>query len=489
MKISVTSPASLKKTPLLFVPAFAGESVDLPTGVDVPAAFTKGFEAAARTTRESFTSGGPAAQVVLIGCGDRGALDMEGLRRLGAVMAKKAEALGVAKATILATDLQGLEGIEDCDAGQALAEGAVLGTYRYTELKSEAKAAKCKAIAVAADGATYKRGVARGSVMAAACSLARDLQNKPGNVLTPTAFAAAARKVAAGSPRITCKVIDEAGMKKMGMGLFLSVSQGSDEPAKLVHLTYKPKGKAKGRITLVGKGLTFDAGGVSIKPSGKMDEMRFDMSGAAAVLGAFRGLAELDLPLEIHGILGCSENTINGKATKPGDVHTAMDGTTVEILNTDAEGRLVLADCLVYAARRTKPDTMLDLATLTGAVIVGIGHEVSGIFPSTDELRDALVASGLRTGEKCWPLPLLQEHLDAMKGTSADLANIGSPAVGAGSSQGAAFLRGFVPQDVAWCHLDIAGTAWNTVNRDWVGGPTGSGVGARLILDYLFSRS
>ncbi|MEM1451940.1 MAG: M17 family metallopeptidase, partial [Planctomycetota bacterium] len=245
-----------------------------------------------------------------------------------------------------------------------------------------------------------------------------------------------------------------------------------------------------GRVAFVGKGLTFDAGGYSLKPPPKMDEMRFDMSGGAAVLGAMHALASgVDVPFEVHGVVPSSENLIDGNATKPGDVHTGMSGTTVEILNTDAEGRLILADALTYVDTKVRPDTVIDLATLTGAVIVGLGHEVSGMFSTSTDLRDALLEAGEATGEHVWPLPLLDAHKEGMKGKSADLANIGSPSMGAGPSQGAAFLAHFAGEGSDWAHLDIAGTAWNTRDRDWVGGSTGTGVGARLLVEYLLRRA
>jgi leucyl aminopeptidase len=238
----------------------------------------------------------------------------------------------------------------------------------------------------------------------------------------------------------------------------------------------------------VGKGLTFDAGGISLKPSAKMDEMRYDMSGGAAVLGVFHALAAIDVPFEVHGIVPSSENMPGSKATKPGDVITAMNGTTVEVLNTDAEGRLILGDALAYTEKKVKPDTIIDLATLTGAVVMALGHELSGMFASTDRLRDQLLEAGEETGERVWPLPLLDCHKEFMKGVVADLRNISSPAMGAGSTAGAAFLASFVGEDTEWCHLDIAGAAWGGIQREWVGGAQGSGVGTRLLMQYLETR-
>jgi len=238
----------------------------------------------------------------------------------------------------------------------------------------------------------------------------------------------------------------------------------------------------------VGKGLTFDSGGISIKPSAKMWDMKYDMSGGAAVLGAFHALRRLDVPFEVHGIVPASENLPDGSATKPGDLVKAMDGTTIEVLNTDAEGRLILCDALAYCVAKVKPDTIVDLATLTGAVVMAVGHEYSGLFATSDALRDGLRKAGAAVGEKLWPLPLEDFHKDWMKGEVGDLKNINSPDQGAGSTAGAAFLWHFVGS-TEWAHLDIAGAAWGGMNRDWVGGPQGSGVGARLLVQYLLDRA
>jgi leucyl aminopeptidase len=282
-------------------------------------------------------------------------------------------------------------------------------------------------------------------------------------------------------------VLSEADMKKLGMGALLSVSAGSAEPAYLVHLTYKPAKKSRGKVCVVGKGLTFDAGGISLKPSAKMWDMKYDMCGGAAVLGLFHALAELDVPFEVHGLVPTSENLPDAAATKPGDLVTAMNGTTIEVLNTDAEGRLILCDALCYAVDKVRPDTIVDLATLTGAVVMAVGHEFSGLFATTEALRDELVAAGAEAGEELWPLPLRPFHKEALKGEVADLKNIAAGDVGAGSTVGAAFLAHFVG-DLEWAHLDIAGAAWGGRNRDWVGGSMASGVGPRLLHAWLEGR-
>ena len=497
MKITTKDTGKPAKSDLLAILIPAGSDADVPKGVDVPEAFLRGFDGAVRTTRSTYATGGVATEVLLVGLGAAEDMTAEDLRRGAAIAVKEAKARS-AKGLHIEVHGVAAEAAGGSDvAGRAVAEGAVMAGYTYTELKggaaqsaSGAKGKELKSTVLAGPGADFKRGAKRGEILARANMFTRDLQNGAGNVITPTALGKAAQGIARKSPSMTAKVIDEAGMKKMGMGLLLGVSQGSTEPAKLIHLTYKPKKKSKGRIAFVGKGLTFDAGGYSLKQPSKMDEMRFDMSGGAAVLGAMHALTELDVPYEVHGIVPTSENLIDGNATKPGDVHTGMSGTTVEVLNTDAEGRLILADALTYVGQKVKPDVVIDLATLTGAVIVGLGHDVTGMFATSDGLRDALLAAGNATGEEVWPLPLLEAHKEGMKGHSADLANIGSPAMGAGPSQGAAFLAHFAPQNAEWAHLDIAGTAWNTRDRDWVGGAgLGTGVGARLLVEYLLQRA
>lgn len=470
---------------LLVVLVPEGEKPALPAGAALAKGALEGFKGEAKQSRLTDSGSGPARRVLLLGLGKRADLDAERLRRAGAVAAKRAEDEGAARAALACPDSV-LRAVGAERAGRALAEGVLLGSYRFERFKSDRSAPKLRALTLLGAGRDFRDGVARGEVGAAANAFARDLQNAPANHMRPRDLAAEARKLAARSPRIRAKVLGEPEMKRLKMGSLLSVTRGSVEPAFLIHLTYKPKGRARGRVALVGKGLTFDAGGISIKPSAKMDEMKYDMSGGAAVLGVFHALAGLDLPLEVHGVVGTCENMPDAAATKPGDVVTAMNGKTIEVLNTDAEGRLVLADALCYAIQEAEPDVVLDLATLTGAVVVALGHELTGIFPSTEELRDDLVAAGKEVGELVWPLPLLDCHKDQMKGKVADLRNINA-GQGNGSSAGAAFLASFVG-DTEWCHLDIAGTAWGALERDWTGGAQGTGVGVRLLLEYLERR-
>ncbi|MEY4774198.1 MAG: hypothetical protein RIT40_1233 [Planctomycetota bacterium] len=462
-----------------------GKKPELPKGLDVPAHAFAAFKGEFRETRLADCTDGSGSYVLALGVGKLEQFDHERARRVAAVAVQKAEATQIETAAVHAPralhDHLGAFAL-----GLASAEGALLGSYRFDKRKTKPKARKLKHIAFVAGGAEYVKGFERGRASGEACAFVRDLQNEPANCMTPKDLAAAAKTLAKGT-RIKCTVLEPVQMKKLGMGLLLGVANGSDEPARFVHLVYKPKGKAKGRICVIGKGLTFDSGGISIKPSAKMDEMRYDMSGGAAVLGLFHALGKVDVPWEVHGLVAATENMPNGRATKPGDIHIAMDGTTVEVLNTDAEGRLVLADALCYAREKVKPDTMVDLATLTGAVTVALGHELAGMFASTAALESQLRAAGEETGERLWPLPLLDLHKDAMKGSFGDLKNIAGGDMGAGSSAGAAFLAHFAG-NVEWAHLDIAGVAWGGSARDWTGGPMGSGYGTRLLLRWLETR-
>jgi leucyl aminopeptidase len=492
MKLTHKEP---KSTPpdadLLVQLCFEGEAPKPPAKVTLTRLALDGFKGEFRETRACDVVDGPARRVLFVGLGKKDLLDAERVRRVAAVAVQRAEGLAAATCAIL-VDPAFVKHAQARDLsqeplGRALAEGAILGAYSWQAGKSKPKEPKLQTTSIVA-GRALAGGIETGTILAEACAFTRDLQNEPANRLTPRGMAAAAESLAKRG-RISVTVHDEKALKQMKAGLLLGVAAGSAEPPRLIHLVYKPKGgKAKGRIALVGKGLTFDSGGISIKPSAKMDEMRFDMSGGAAVLGVFHALRKLDIRHEVHGLVGATENMPGERATKPGDIHVAMDGTTVEVLNTDAEGRLVLADVLCYAKSRVKPDAIVDLATLTGAVVVALGHEAAGMFASKESLERELRAAGDEVGEKLWPLPLYDVHKDAMKGTFADLKNISGGDLGAGSSAGAAFLAPFVPPEIAWCHLDIAGTAWGGFGRDWVGGPMGSGFGTRLLVRWLQTR-
>ena len=477
---------TLQKTELLCVLVLEGKRLDLPSGVEIPSAARADVRGEFRHVRLCDAKAGPAKRVLFVGLGKQADVDVERLRRAAAVAVKQAEGLRMVQATLWISPavekaVGGAEG-----AGRAAAEAAVMAAYAVTAFKSKPDKPKLARVALAGSGTAFRRGVKSGDALGRANLFTRGLQDAPGNRMRPRDMAAAARKLAGRSERIRCRALSEKEMEKLGMGSLLSVSRGSSEPAYLIHLVYKPAKKAKKKLCIVGKGLTFDAGGISLKPPAKMDEMKYDMSGGAAILGTFHALADVAPDVEVHGLVPTSENLPDGKANKPGDLVKAMNGTTIEVLNTDAEGRLILCDALSYAVAKIKPDAMVDLATLTGAVIVALGHELSGVMGTNEKLIDQLVASGKATAEEVWPLPLLDCHREHLKGRVGDLRNINA-GQGAGSSAGGAFLSHFVG-DIPWAHLDIAGAAWGADNRDYQGGPNGTGVGVRLLTHWIESH-
>ena len=433
----------------------------------------------------------PVKRLFVVGLGKPAELNTERLRRVAAVAQGAAAGRECASFSML-LPAAAIKKIKPYVGGQAVAGGLVLGAYRY-DAPSKEKAKKVYALSAqvavhglsAAEEAEFARGLVIGAKSAEGAVFARDLENQPANILTPTTMAQAAKKLSGG--RLTVKVLDEKAMAKLNMGALLGVSRGSVEPAKLIVFEYKTPG-AKGNVCVVGKGLTFDSGGISIKPAARMDEMRYDMCGAGAVMGLFHALKNGALgsykpKCNIIGVIAAAENMPDADAQRPGDVVTAMDGHTIEVLNTDAEGRLVLADAICYAKKFYKPTLMCDLATLTGAVVVALGHEMAGIMGSDQKLIDALIDAGDAADEPLWQLPLWQCHKDQVKSKFADLANINSPAHGNGSTAGGAFLSYFAG-DTPWAHLDIAGAAYGGLTKDYYkGGATGTAV--RTLLHWV----
>lgn len=335
-------------------------------------------------------------------------------------------------------------------------------TYRCDELKSkkeESKKGIKKLIFIvkSKDSESLEAAVLRGEAIAEGVALAKTLGNLPANVCTPGYLATTAKKLAK-DHKIKVEVLERDDMEKLGMGSLLSVARGSHEPPKFIILNYKG-GKAKDKpVVLVGKGVTFDTGGISLKPGEGMDEMKYDMCGAASVLGTFKAIARMELPINVVGLIPATENMPGGSATKPGDIVTSMSGQTIEVLNTDAEGRLILCDALTYA-ERFEPAAVVDVATLTGACIIALGNFTSGLLANDDELAAELLASGQAAGDKAWQLPLWDEYQDMLKSNFADIPNIGSK--GAGTITAACFLARFT-KAYKWAHLDIAGTAWKS---------------------------
>jgi leucyl aminopeptidase len=328
-------------------------------------------------------------------------------------------------------------------------------------------------------------GLREGGAVANGMELARTLGNLPGNICTPTYLGDAAKKLERTYKSLKVQVMDRKQIEALGMGSFLSVARGSDEPPRFIVLRHTPKTARKpaketaGPVVLVGKGITFDSGGISIKPAATMDEMKFDMCGAASVLGTFRALAELDIPVEVIGLIASCENMPSGKANKPGDVVTSMSGQTIEILNTDAEGRLVLCDALTYA-ERFKPSAVVDIATLTGACVVALGGVNSGLFSTDDGLADSLLKAGREALDTAWRMPLDDAYQEQLKSNFADIANIGGPPAGAVTA--ACFLSRFA-KAYRWAHLDIAGTAWRGGKEK---GSTGRPV--PLLMQFLLNQ-
>ncbi len=335
--------------------------------------------------------------------------------------------------------------------------------YRFTRMKSGRKPRTSPlskiGISIAKRGDAGKAGLGakHGDAIAAGVALARELGDLPANVCTPSYLAREARKLAQGNGKMTTRVLNETDMKRLGMGSLLSVTAGTVQPAKLIVIQYKG-GSSDRPIVLVGKGVTFDSGGISLKPGPAMDEMKFDMCGAAGVIGTMAAVAKMRLPVNLTVVVPAVENLPSGKATKPGDIVKSMSGQTIEVLNTDAEGRLILCDALTYS-RRFKPEVIVDVATLTGACVIALGAHRSGVMSNDDELRDELVAAGELADDLAWPLPLGDDYAEQLKSNFADMANIGGP--GGGAVTAGCFLGKFT-DGMSWAHMDIAGTAWKT---------------------------
>ncbi len=355
--------------------------------------------------------------------------------------------------------------------------------YQFEEMKSKkSPARRLRAVTFARPGraAAGDRGLVEGRAIAAGMALARDLGNLPANICTPTYLAEQAIKLGK-SWKLAVRVLERRDMERLGMGSLLSVARGSRQPPKLIVLQYNGAPKRDNKpVVLVGKGVTFDTGGISLKPAGDMDEMKYDMCGAASVLGTLRAVAEMKLACNVVGLIPATENMPGGAATRPGDVVTSMSGRTVEILNTDAEGRLILCDALTYA-ERFKPQAVVDIATLTGACVIALGHVASGLFSNQDKLAEELLDAGADAWDRAWRLPLWDDYQEQLKSPFADVANIGGRP--AGSVTAACFLARFA-ESYSWAHLDIAGTAWTSGKNK---GATGRPV--PLLSTFLIGRS
>jgi len=402
-----------------------------------------------------------ADRVLLVGLGRERDLAETQFRAALATAIRVLRGTGTAEVTFpLSTTVKGR------DVGW-MAEQVVLavkdGTYRFDRMKSkkaDAKKAlrKCTiAVANKSDVSAAERGVARGDAIGEGIALAKDLGNLPGNVCTPTYLAEQAQELAK-RHGMKAEILERKDMERLGMGSFLSVAQGSVQPPKLIVLEYRGGEKNAAPVALVGKGITFDTGGISLKPGAEMDEMKFDMCGAASVLGTLRAVALMRLPINVVGVIPATENMPDGNAIKPGDIVTTMSGQTVEILNTDAEGRLILCDALTYV-EKFKPAAVIDIATLTGAMVISLGHVATGMFSNSDTLAREVIDAGTSSWDRAWHMPMWDDYQDMLKSNFADFPNIGTRA--GGSITAACFLSRFT-KAYPWAHLDIAGTAWKS---------------------------
>jgi leucyl aminopeptidase len=425
-------------------------------------------------------------RVMLIGAGNEKKLTLHSLRRLAAKAARNLDKGGTRDASFYLAELN-VKGATLGDKIQALAEGVWLGLYAFDKYRTKKEKNKRPLRSVTlmlasrrelegAEGALKRaRAVCSGTL------LARDLGNEPGNVCTPEFLGQQAQSLNHNKLKVT--VMDKAAIEKAGFTALLAVNQGSAKEPRFIVLEYAGGDKDEAPVALVGKGLTFDAGGISIKPAAQMDEMKFDMCGAAAVLGIFKSVIELELPVNLLGVIASTENLLGAAAYKPGDIVTSYKGLTIEVLNTDAEGRIILADALAYAAEK-KPAEIIDFATLTGACVIALGSQASGLMGTGEKVKEGLKAAGNMSFDRVWELPLFDEYQEQIKSEIADIKNIGGRE--AGTITAACFLSRFV-DDIPWAHLDIAGTAWNMKGTD-ISPVGGTGAGVRLVTEYLLNR-
>ena len=423
-------------------------------------------------------AGGRIETVVVVGMGDPASAGSDAVRTATAEGARAAREAGARSLSVVLPTGRG-RAFQAAAATETVVEGLRLGLYVFDAYKSEKskKAIDRAAILVRANQAgAAKRGLFEGTVLSDSVTMVRDLGNEPGNTATPTYLAEKARAIAAAHD-LKVTVLEESDMRTLGMGSLLGVAKGSEEPAKLIVLTYEPKGARNAEtVAVVGKGLTFDSGGISIKPAEKMEDMKFDMCGGAAVLGVLKAVARLKPKVRVVGLVPSSENMPDGAAYKPGDILKAMNGVTIEVVNTDAEGRLILADALAYAVAKLKPRpaAIIDMATLTGACVVALGSACAGLVSNDDRLAARLSAAGDASGDPLWRLPLRERHREQIKSVYADVKNSGGREAGALTA--AAFLEKFVGA-TPWAHLDIAGMAWTDVSKgEKSRGATGFGV-------------
>jgi leucyl aminopeptidase len=423
--------------------------------------------------------GGPVKKLALVGLGKANAPSpLEAYRQGAATAAKTAK---TQKAHTLGIYFPGGDLSPDA-LSAAMTEGILLALHQDNRFKSEPEEKPPvleKVEFLGMEGG--QAGIEKAQKVISGVILTRELVAAPASMVTPTTLAETALSLAQ-TYGFNVTILEQADCERLGMGAFLGVARGSDTPPKFIHLTYTPSDTPTKRVALVGKGITFDSGGLNLKTQGGIETMKMDMAGAAAVLGCFKVLGQIQPPVLVHGIIAATENMINGHALHPGDILTASNGKTIEVNNTDAEGRLTLADALVYA-EKLEVDAIVDLATLTGACIIALGDDIAGLWSPQDDLAEALMRASATTGEKIWRMPLEEKYFESMKSPIADMKNAGGRS--AGSITGALFLQQYV-QKTPWAHLDVAGPVWSEKGNTY-GGPGATGFGVRLLVEWLLN--
>jgi leucyl aminopeptidase len=483
------------KTDVIVIPVFQDskpmeenfQKIDAMLGKVLSKALVEDKSFAEEGQFNSFLSGKriDVKEVILAGMGKDKKITEDKLRKFGGKLVNYLKSKNLSKVVVLSFGL-GLKKVQVDRATYCLTEGLVLGGYSFDKYKSKCDSGKdkkeIKSITLLPQNdfeeKQMKKPINEAVTICNVTNIVRDLVNEPANVATPKYLADFAKKLFK-KTKVKCKVLDKKAIKKLGMNLLLGVSKGSSEDPRLILLEYK--GKCE-KLGLVGKGVTFDAGGLNLKPSAYMDDMKEDMGGAAAVLGVFKAVADLKLSANLVGVIPCTENLCGSSAQKPGDVILTASGKTVEIANTDAEGRLILADALWYTATKLKPKKMIDIATLTGASVVTLGKIVAPIVGTDKELIDGLVTASNTSYERLWELPFYEEYLEDVKGKVADIKNLGLPKGEAGVIAGGAFLNEFV-NDIPWAHIDIGGAVNSNGNGYIAKGHSGFGV--RVLVEYL----
>lgn len=464
---------------LLIIPVFASEKISsvlktINKTIQIPASAVADFKNKLGATQVLYFG---SSRVVILGLGDKKSFSNTGWRSAVFSAMSRINSLDSTGASFfLPTTSSNLEAMVELTAF-----AIVHSSYEFNEYKKEKKKVKLAAVDVVVKNKSKKlqTALANGAAIGMAANQSRSLANHPGNQITPSHLAKHAMDLAK-QYKFSCKVLEPNEIKKEKMGLLLGIAQGSDEPARFIVLEYGPKNKPA--VALVGKGLTFDSGGISIKPADRMEEMKYDMCGGADVLGIFQAAAELKLPVHLVGIIPSTENLISGKATKPGDILISKSGVSVEVINTDAEGRMVLADAIDYVKEYFDPKLIIDYATLTGAVMVALGDEYTGYFSNTKKYDKLFLSASNKTAEEFWPLPLPAKYQDYIKSQVADIRNVGERGL-AGATAGALFLQHFVG-NTDWIHMDIAGTAWTMKTKPYTSiGATAWGV--YLTIEFL----